>query len=67
MQQSGALTGLVGLLRGVALPGREGSSSASDAQLNTALQSIAVQLTGKETVVTANIPTALLTRFVSTP
>ena len=67
MQQTGALTGLLGLLRTLAVSDGAAKGSATEAPLSAALHSVAVQQAGKQTIVTAEIPTALLTRLISAP
>ncbi len=67
LQQSGALSGLLGVLKTMGISGRGTSGNAPEAPLSAALQSVTVQLAGSQTVVTAELPTSLLTRLVSRP
>ena len=60
MQQTGALTSLVGLLRTLQSNSGSGLSSGPNPQIAAALASLTIAQTGSETVVTADIPADLL-------
>ena len=59
MQQTGALTGLLGLVRSLAA-----NAGTANPQVTAAVQSIAVAQTGSRTVVTAEIPVDLLRQVI---
>lgn len=56
MQQTGALTGLLGLVRSLTA----GAAAASPPEMKAALSSVSITQTGSRTLVTADLPTSLI-------